>query len=444
MTKMFQPLLLLLSILLLTGKAHSQNTLTLDQFIEIALGQNYALRIVRNQQQITENNVTRGNAGSLPLVDLRTSYSGNLSSADQYFANGTSNSYRNNHNTTIHTGMQASWMVFDGFRGQIRYRQLSELMQLSELSTRIAAENLVSRVASEYYFYVQQRRLLANLQYAVDLSKERVRIEQEHFLLGSGSKVRLLQAEVNLNADSSRLERQYVILNASAIRLSELLAFQNLAEGYIPADTGIVVSGVLDFDQLLPQVMEQNAAIIASKKNYSLSETDLQLIRSRRLPYLNLSSGYGISHNTYENSNLTNQQNWGLNYGLTLGINLYNGGNQRRQESNARILIENNELSLERTINEVMANLNMVYDVYSNNIRLLNLENQNLAVARENLEIAFERYRLGALTGFELREVQKNLLEAEERLLSIQYQAKMAEINLLQLSGRILDETFIN
>jgi outer membrane protein, adhesin transport system len=440
--KTLTPLSLLLSFYIIIGipfSTFSQSTLSLDQIVDLALEQNYSLRIVRNNQQVAWNNLTRGNAGFLPSVDLRSTYSGNLNNVEQRFVNGTEAGNRNILNTSAHLGLQAGWMIFDGFRAQIRYRQLSELRELSELSTRIAIENLLARIASEYFFYVQQRRLLDNLQYAVDLSKERVRIEQEHFLLGSGSKVRLLQAEVNLNADSSRLERQYVVLSASAIRIGELMAAKDLAETFVPSDTSIVISEVLIFDELMPEVLEQNASIMAAKHNYQLSEFELNLIRARRLPYLNLNTGYGLNYNTYQNSTLANQQSWGMNYGLTLGLNLYNGGNLRRQESNARIAIENSDISLERTISEVIADFNTIFNSYSNNLRLLNLENQNLAVARENLDIAFERYRLGALSGFELREVQKNLLEAEERLLNIQYQAKMAEINLLLLSGRIMD-----
>lgn len=434
--------LLLINILLFQGfflSAYGQNTITLEQIIEIALEKNYSLRIVKNQEIVSANNFSRGNAGLLPSLDLRSSFAGNLNNSNQNFSNGSDAQLRGIHNTTTNAGLQGSWMIYDGLTGQIRYRQLDELKSLAELNTRISIENLVARIASEYFFYIQQKRLFTNLKYAVDLSRERVRIEQEHFLLGSGSKVRLLQAQVSLNADSSRFERQYDVLRASSIRLGEFMAAENLNAGLMPADTSIIINDGLLFSDLQDDILTQNTSILAANQNQTISEFDLKLLDAGRLPYLNLNSGYGFTHNTYQSNSLSNQQSWGMNYSLTMGVNLYNGRNQQRLRSNARIGLENRRIELDRTIQEINADFYTIYNAYSNNLRLLSLENQNLAVARENLDIAFERYRLGGLSGFELREVQKDLLEAEERLLSIQYQAKMAEISLLQLSGRILD-----
>jgi hypothetical protein len=99
------------------------------------------------------------------------------------------------------------------------------------------------------------------------------------------------------------------------------------------------------------------------------------------------------------------------------------------------IEIDNRELAYQRTLQEVNADLVTIFRTYENNLRLLEMEYENLETARENMEIAFERYRLGALSGIELREVQVSLLDAEERLLGIQYQTKLAEISLLQISG---------
>lgn len=435
-------LLLSLSVLFfLIGqpRGYSQQQLSLEECIEIALEQNFSLRIVRNNERIAGNNFSRGNAGLLPSLSLRSSFGGNLNNTNQQLRDGGEIELRSIHNTTTNAGLQGGWMLFDGFRAQIRYSQLEELMSLSELNTRISIENLVARLASEYYFYIQQKRLFSNLQYAVDLSRERVRIEQEHFLLGSGSKVQLLQAEVNLNADSSRLERQYEVLGAASVRLAEVMALEDLTTEFAPADTSITVNPGLVYDELLSDVRSSNALIIAAQQNVSLTEKDLDLTRSQRYPYLNLATGYGFTHNTFQSGALSDQQTWGMNYSLTVGVNLYDGRNQQRREKNARIDLENRELAYERTQQEVMADFITIFNAYSNNLRLLSLETQNLEVARENLDIAFERYRLGALSGFELREVQKNLLEAEERLLSIQYQAKMAEISLMQISGRILE-----
>ncbi len=440
MNKLNSFIIWFLLLLLTPTLADAQKKLSLEEFIAIALEKNYSIRIMENYEQIAGNNFSRGNAGLLPSLDFRSSFSGNLNNYEQNYSNGPDVNLRSIHNTTTFAGLQANWMLFEGLRGQIRYKQLGELKELSVLNTRISVENTMAQIASEYFFYIQQTQLFSNLQYAVDLSRERVRIEQEHFLLGSGSKVQLLQAQVNLNADSSRLERQYEVLNASKVRLSEIIADPDLNSSIVPSDTCIVVNSSYMYDDLLNEVLADNVAIIAAQKNMSITEYDYQMTKSKRYPYLNLNTAYGYNYNTYQSGTLTNQHAWGMNYSLTLGIKIYDGNNLRRQQKNAQMELENSRISLEQTQQEVKADFITIFNSYKNNLRLLELETQNLEVARENLDIAFERYRLGGLSGFELREVQKNLLEAEERMLSIEYQVKIAEISLLQISGRIIDD----
>ncbi|MBR2005739.1 MAG: glycosyltransferase [Thermoguttaceae bacterium] len=86
---------------------------------------------------------------------------------------------------------------------------------------------------------------------------------------------------------------------------------------------------------------------------------------------------------------------------------------------------------------DLKADLSNLWQAYQNNIEMLKLERENLIAAVENHEIASERYMLGNLSGIEMREAQKSLLDAEERILSAEYDTKMCEISLLQLSGKI-------
>jgi len=128
-----------------------------------------------------------------------------------------------------------------------------------------------------------------------------------------------------------------------------------------------------------------------------------------------------------------------VSYGLTMGVNIFDGLNQRRSIRNSSIDVKNKELKYLEIEQGVRADLITLYSAYSNYLRLITLENQNLQTATENLDIAMERYKLGSLSGIDLREVQKSLLDARESLLSVEYQAKLAEISLLLISGRIME-----
>jgi outer membrane protein TolC len=152
-----------------------------------------------------------------------------------------------------------------------------------------------------------------------------------------------------------------------------------------------------------------------------------------------MNAGYGYSQNRYETGSYDRQDVLGLNYGLTLGFTVFDGMNRRREQRNAHIAIENRNLQQEQLALSIAADFSNIWMAYRNNIELVSLEQENLIAAEEYHEIAIDRYKLGDLSGIELREAQNNLLLAEERILLAEYNAKLCEISLLQLSGQVSD-----
>jgi outer membrane protein TolC len=160
---------------------------------------------------------------------------------------------------------------------------------------------------------------------------------------------------------------------------------------------------------------------------------------SRVYPYLDLNGGYNYAFSTNSVASYKGQVTDGPNFGVTFGMNIFDGWNLRRQIRNSAIEIKNKELKYSEMEQGVRADLLGLYAAYINNLNLITLEEQNVATATENLSIAMERYRLGSLSGIDLREVQKSLLDARDRLLTVRYIAKLAEISLFQISGSIMN-----
>jgi outer membrane protein, adhesin transport system len=419
--------------------AKSQVYFGLDECIAISLERNFSILIARNNESIATNNYSPGNAGYLPSVDLTGRYNGTLNNTTQNLADGSQNTSRGVNNTTTNAGIALGWTIFNGFNVQTTYQKLNELKQLGALNTQLSIENLVSNVVSAYYAYILQVQRLKNLRYAVALSRERLRIDEERYLLGSSSKLQVLQSRVYLNADSSMASRQFETVIEAQIRLNEMMAIGDLAQGFESKDTVIDINTGLLYERLLNETMERNTSLAIASKNKIISEKDYQLVVSRSYPYVNFSSGYNYNYNTFSTGANTSQFSNGLNYGITFGVNIFDGFNQRRNIRNSSIIIENNELNLLRVDQSVRADLLALYSAYANNLRLISLEDQNLLTSTENFEIAQESYKLGSLSGLELREVQKSLLDANERLISVQFQTKLAEISLMLISGGIME-----
>jgi outer membrane protein TolC len=255
--------------------------------------------------------------------------------------------------------------------------------------------------------------------------------------MGGDSRLDLKQAQVYFNADSARSLKQREALASANIRINRLMSNQDLTLVHHAADTAINLIEGLDYQTLYDDMMATNASLLQAESNRSVAIQDRKTVQSRNYPYLRVNAAYGLTHSIYGNSVNSNRTNWGPSFGATLGMNLVNG-RQRTQERNALLDIMSAETTVEQLELHLRANLDDFWQAYRNNLLLLELQKQNLKTAQETMEIAQERYMLGNLSGIEMREAQKSLLDAEESLLQVEYDIKICEISLLQISGRIL------
>jgi outer membrane protein TolC len=428
-----------LLILLNLTIARGQTVYNLNDCIRTGLERNFSILIARNSETIASNNHTAGAAGYLPALDLSGGYNGTSGSTVRNLNDGSNEKSQTSLNTNAYAGLGLDWNVFSGFRVSTTYKKLGELKQVGALNTQLAVENLVADIVIGYYSYIQQVQLMKNLGYAVTLSKERLRIDEDRYLLGSSSKLQVLQSRVYLNADSSNLSKQAETVRSAKVRLNELMAMEDLSAAFTSKDTLVDVNPTLLYEKLLDETLNGNTSLNLARKNKTISEYDYRIICSRSYPYLNFSAGYNYNFYGYSEGTYKNQSVTGLNAGVTMGLTLFDGLNQRRSIRNSEIAINNSELMYRQLEQGTRADLLTIYSGYANNLRLIRLEEQNLQTAAENLEIALERYKLGSLSGIDLREVQKSYLDARERLLQIQSQAKLAEISLQLISGRIME-----
>ena len=412
-------------------------TYTLKSCLEQGLLNNYSLRIVRNEEQVSKNNATLGTAGYLPTLGLSAGYKGTKANTETN-ARATEETPKDNGeiDQPLAAGINLNWTIFDGFNITANYQRLKELERQGETNTRIAIEDLIANIAAEYYNYVQQKIRLKNFRYAVSLSKERLRIVEERYHIGNFSRLDYQQAKVDFNADSAQYMKQQELLHTSRIQLNELMANKDVDQPFIIQDSLINVTAALNFEELWNATLQINASLLRAEQNNTLARLDYKKVCSRDYPYVKMNGGYGYTLNKYDISANSRRSNLGLNFGVTVGFNLFDG-NRRRERKNARIAVQNARLEREQLEQALRADLSNLWQAYQNNLQMLNLERQNLVAAKENHEIAMERYMLGNLSGIEMREAQKSLLDAEERILSAEYDTKLCEISLLQISGKV-------
>ena len=228
-----------LLLILISGSSFTQVVYSLNDCISIGLEKNFSILVARNSETISKNNFTLGNAGYLPSVSVSSRYGGNLNTTTQNMPDGTKNITSGAYSTSATASVSLGMTIFNGFSVQTNYKKLRELSQLGELNTQLTIENYIASVVAVYYNYVQQVERYNNLVYALSLSRERLRIDEERYLVGTFSKLQVLQSQVYLNADSSNLVKQEQILKETQIRLNELMASDDIGLEFASQDTSI-------------------------------------------------------------------------------------------------------------------------------------------------------------------------------------------------------------
>lgn len=426
------------ALLFFCNISNAQDKLSLQQAVEIALKNNFDIRLSENDVEIAKTSVSRANAGMIPSVTGTLNTNSTISNTRQTLSNGTEQERNGARNSNINYGIGLNWTIFDGFGMFANYKTLQEMQRLGEAQYRIVVQNTVADVIANYFGIVKQQQDIEASETAVEISRLRVNNAQARYQIGRAAKLEVLQATVDLNTDTTTLLRNRDIFQNSKTRLNELLA-RDLNTDFSVEDT-IVFATDLQLAALHAKAGEQNPEIQSAVINQRLAELNLKRVKADRYPVIGLNSGYTFSNSKSALGFTQSSNGRGFNYGLSASVNIFNGSLQRRNEKIAGIEIDNSKLEYDRLSQNISSQLNTQFQTYQTNLQLVHLETQNLNVAKQNLDITMEKLRFGTLTPLEFREAQRNYINALSRYTDAQYQTKLAEISLKELAGTLTFE----
>ncbi|MGZ3874768.1 MAG: TolC family protein [Mucilaginibacter sp.] len=419
----------------IAANAQTDTLLTLKTAIEIALKNNYHILLSKNNSTIAQNNVTLGNAGFLPQVTGDYSTTRSIQNTKQTRNDGTVNNIQGARNSSTSYGPNLNWTIFNGFGMFANYDELKQLDRLSELQARDTIQNTLASVIDTYYNLINLNEQLKALQGAIVISRTQLKYAKDKLQVGRASGLDVLNAQVNLNTDTANYLNQLQQFKSAKIQMNQLLV-RDLQTDFAVADT-IVVDHNLVLGDILSRAESQNPAILSAQINKRVSEINLRQVRASRYPQVSVNSGYALT-NSQTPAGFTLAQNVrGFTYGLTASINIFNGFNQNRLERNARIGIDNANINYKQTMLDVKAQISNLYVSYLSGLDLIKLGQSNVEVAKRNLDISLEKYKLGNITPLEIREAQRNYLDAQSKFFAAQYQSKSAEIMLREITASI-------
>ncbi|MEO9884907.1 MAG: TolC family protein [Balneola sp.] len=430
--------LVLVGILFSVMNVSAQDTLRIEEAIQKGLEKNFAIRIAKNEARIASNNNSLGNAGFLPVVTADGTISKRIEDNETQYSTNTipDRNDKGAETTNYNYGIDATWTVFDGLTMFATKDRLSLEADIGDEQARLEIENLLADLISAYYQIVAQQKAQIVLQNTVQISEERIRIAETKKDLGSGSEYDLLQARADYNADRAALIRSGTTLKQSKIIVNQILSDTSFDDFNV--ESKIEMGEIMSLKVLLEKANEENKSLMITRLNERVASKEIDELKGDWFPQVDVNGGYGYNKTETSTGFVDFSKTSGFNYGITARINLFDGFNKNRRTQNAQIRLKNQQLEYEDLRLAINSETQQVYEQYIDALSLIELEQENLQYTKQSQEIALERFRLGTINSVELREAQLSLLNAENRLILAQIEAKNAETELLRLSGDLL------
>lgn len=434
--KRYNICLLILSLSAAVAKAQTP-VLSLKDAIQIAIQNNYDVAIAKNDVEITKINNAWANTALLPTVSANGGNSTASNNLRQELSNGTVIERDNASSKNLNAGVAVSWQFFDGMRMFATKKRLEELQKIGETNFVKMVNTTAYSVVTQYYTIVQLQQQLKASKEVVALYEERLKIADNRFKIGTAAKTDLLQAQSDLNEQIANQKQLLNSIEVAKTNLNTIMA-RNATVAFAVNDT-LNIKKDIDFAALQQKISKQNPDIQLANSNLIVLMQNKKEIQAQRLPTASLNGNYNFSRTkNAAGFNLLNQT-YGPSVGVGVAIPIYNGSRIKKQIQVADLNIKNQNIAIAQIKNDIDNTLSNAYLNYKNGLELAELEQNNLSIVKENNTINLERFKKLSITSIELRQGQVDYINSQTRLINALYQAKLAEAEMLLLSGEIAD-----
>ena len=445
MNKVF---ILSLLIVIIVNISKAQEKLTKEQALDFALENNFGIQVSRNNTAITKNNSNILNSGYLPTVSI--SGGGNYIGSDSEIAfpgqfddqgNPIPNRiFEGQESQRYNASVNLNYTLFDGLGRTYIYKQLKEQYNLSELQLRETIEYSILQIFEVYFSIAQFTESSRIFKQNLEVSKERQKRAQSAFIHGQGNKLAVLNAQVDVTNDSISLIQVNQRLDNSKRDLN-LLMNQPIDKDYsVELEVNFIPE--IQIESWIDTAPEKNVELLKQKSNIQINSYDLKINQSGYLPTVGLVGSYGWNLNKSPATAFfpgTNNTTYSVGVGASLSWNLFDGGRTTTRVKNAKLNFENQELIAQEARLSFDRDLLNALQNYRNTKEIFEIQKKQVETATYNFDRSESQYRLGSITAIEFRQAQINLANAKNQRAIAKFQAKLSELQLIQLTGELLN-----
>ena len=428
-------------VLLIGLGAFAQSPLDRNQAIKLTLENNLNIKLIENSRDMAKNNASILNSGYLPTASLNSS--SNISYQDIEIVAGEQNgSVEDSKNEANSTNISLNYVLFDGMGRKYNYKRFKEIYKKSEIEVKDVIEKTILQLFGVYYEVarlIEENKIIKS---SLSISKERLKKRKIQLEYGQTTGLEVLNAEVDMNLDSINYLNSLKILSNAKRDLNLVMNIDLNTNHSINTDFRFITSEKMI--DIFNNAKKNNSYLQIMEKDVLISDYNLKATKSSYLPTIGLNGSYGwnesINDNQYAfyNENRTN----GLSGAISLNWNIFSGGNRITNNKNAKLNLTNSKIKKQKIELEFERDIKNAYSNYENSLFILNAQQMNLETNNNNFKRNQEKYTLGQVTSIEFRKAQLNFLNAKLSVNKAKFEAKLSELQVLQLAGEILTYSY--
>lgn len=419
----------------------AQDLITPEKAVALALEHNYGIKLSNTDVEVAKNNASILNSGYLPTLTGSAGATYNSDNTEAEFSDGRVTVLNGAESSRYNASVDLNYTLFDGLGRAYNYKQLKETQQLTELQARETIENTILQLFTVYYNVAELEENTDAIAQTLAISQDRVVRAQYQFEYGQSTKLAVLNAEVDINNDSISLMNSEQQLKNFKRDLNLVLGNSLIDDFNI--DTEITFNTLYSKENLAEKAKANNINLLQINKSIAINALGVKSEKSAYLPTIGLIGSYGWNKNNNNAASFVAvSTNTGISGGLNLSWNLFDGGSAITRVKNAKINLEAQNIQKEQLLVTLERDFNNAWEDYQNKLNIYRLQEENIKTSQNNFDRTQEKFKLGQVNSIEFRQAQLNLLNAELNRNQAKYLAKIAELQMLQISGELLNVDF--
>jgi len=303
--------------------------------------------------------------------------------------------------------------------------------QLGEAGTRQA---ILAAVAETYFAHLRNLERTRVLEDNIARAQRLLELATHQLNAGVATQIDVTRAEALVVVAEQALIQQGTVVHASELALKRLLAVEDM---HVP-----VSLAPFELPRMLPSRRPDESEVFARRPElrgaHALLEQnfiEIRAARSNRLPTLALVGNYGYASAVAFNGD--ERKAWTTSAALSVPI--FDGAQTRAMTRQARSRYRAQTLRVRSLENQVSAELQLARQDAASRLAQIGVAETQLALAREELDLAEKRFEQGVADNREIIEAQGRLATAEDNLVEAIFLYNVSRVELARAQGEVLE-----